>query len=217
MKKFWQKLTTAAIAISGLISTAYAENFNIKYKSNYVMPAYINFNNAGGKYSIQARINVPLYKIVFSVKGTERNGQFNMLSYRDSRNGKTYALAEIDSKSIQYGKAKEPLKKETLTMPTFDLFTIAFQLSYYDKVPTNVQTTNGKKLYPTENVQLRKSQKEVKVGGKSYQEITYKFRTSDNKDITVKKYEGEKFPRYLAYNRDGDNYELTFDSFVKSK
>ncbi|HDL4034874.1 TPA: hypothetical protein PW665_000872, partial [Mannheimia haemolytica] len=148
-------------------------------------------------------------------KGTEKNEQFHMLSYRDTRNGKTYAMAEIDSKTVKYGKVKEPLKEEALTMPTYDLFTTAFQLSYYDKLPSSFQTTNGKKLYPTPNVQLRKAQKEVKVGGKTYQEITYKFRTSDKKDITVKKFEGEKFPRYIAYSRDGDNYELTFDSFVK--
>ncbi|MEG9490303.1 hypothetical protein [Mannheimia indoligenes] len=213
--KIWQKLTTVIIATSGLISTAYADSYNIKYSSNYLMPAYISFNNGGGKYNIQAKINVPLYNIVFTAKGTEKNGQFDMLSYRDTRNGKTYAMAEIDSKTVKYGKVKEPLKEEALTMPTYDLFTTAFQLSYYDKLPTSFQTTNGKKLYPTPNVQLRKSQKEVKSGGKTYQEITYKFRTSDKKDITVKKYDGEKFPRYISYSRDGDNYELTFDSFVK--
>lgn len=213
--KIWQKLTTVIIATSGLISTAYADSYNIKYSSNYLMPAYINFNNGGGKYTIQAKINVPLYNIVFKANGTEKNEQFNMLSYRDTRNGKTYAMAEIDSKTVKYGKVKDPLKEEPITMPTFDLFTTAFQLSYYDKLPSSFQTTNGKKLYPTPNVQLRKSQKEVKVSGKAYQEITYKFRTSDNKDITVKKFEGEKFPRYIAYSRDGDNYELTFDSFVK--
>ncbi|QTM01397.1 hypothetical protein [Mannheimia sp. ZY171111] len=213
--KIWQKLTTAILAILGVISTAYAESYHIKYSSNYLMPAYIQFNNEAGKYDIQARINVPLYKIVFLAKGTEKNGQFNMLSYRDTRNGKTYAMAEIDSKTVTYGKVKEPLKEEALTMPTYDLFTTAFQLSYYDKLPESFQTTNGKKLYPTLNVKLLKSQKEVKVSGKAYQEITYKFRTSDNKDITIKKFEGEKFPRYIAYSRDGDNYELTFDSFVK--
>lgn len=211
----WQKLTTTIIAILGVISTTYAESYHIKYSSNYLMPAYIQFNNDGGKYDIQAKINVPLYKIVFIAEGIEKNGQFNMLSYRDTRNGKTYAIAEIDSKTVKYGKVKEPLKEDVLTMPTYDLFTTAFQLSYYDKLPERFQTTNGKKLYPTLNVQLLKSQKEVKVSGKAYQEITYKFRTSDNKDITVKKFAGEKFPRYIAYSRDGDNYELTFDSFVK--
>ncbi|GAB1647347.1 DUF3108 domain-containing protein [Mannheimia haemolytica] len=213
--RIWQKLASVIVVTLGLISNASAENFKLKYSSNYLMPAYINFNNGGGQYNIQAKINVPLYNIVFSAKGTEKNEQFHMLSYRDTRNGKTYAMAEIDSKTVKYGKVKDPLKEEALTMPTYDLFTTAFQLSYYDKLPSSFQTTNGKKLYPTPNVQLRKAQKEVKVGGKTYQEITYKFRTSDKKDITVKKFEGEKFPRYIAYSRDGDNYELTFDSFVK--
>ncbi|HDL5699917.1 Uncharacterised protein [Mannheimia haemolytica] len=213
--RIWQKLASVIVVTLGLISNASAENFKLKYSSNYLMPAYINFNNGGGQYNIQAKINVPLYNIVFSAKGTEKNEQFHMLSYRDTRNGKTYAMAEIDSKTVKYGKVKEPLKEEALTMPTYDLFTTAFQLSYYDKLPSSFQTTNGKKLYPTPNVQLRKAQKAVKVGDKTYQEITYKFRTSDKKDITVKKFEGEKFPRYIAYSRDGDNYELTFDSFVK--
>ncbi|WP_018651214.1 hypothetical protein [Actinobacillus capsulatus] len=212
---FLKKIALSFFVISSLISTAWAEDFNIKYSSNYLMPAYVHFKNGAGQYSIQSKINVPLYNIVFSAKGTERNGQFNMLSYRDTRNGKTYALAEIDSSTVKYGKAKEPLKQEALTMPTFDLFTTAFQLSYYDQLPTSFQTTNGKKLYPTLNVKLNKAQKTVKVKGQTYQEITYSFKTSDQKTITVKKYVGEKFPRYISYNRDGDNYELTFDSFVK--
>lgn len=213
--KIWTKIVATFFAMSSLISTAWAEDFNIKYSSNYLMPAYVHFTNGGGNYSIQSKINVPLYNIVFKATGTERNGQFNMLSYRDTRNGKTYALAEIDSKTVKYGKAKEPLKEEAMTMPTYDLFTTAFQLSYYDKLPASFQTTNGKKLYPTPNVNLKKATKAVTVNGKTYQEITYSFNASGDKHIVVKKYEGEKFPRYISYSRDGDNYELKFDSFVK--
>ena len=213
---FFKKIAFTGVVIFSMISAAYAENFNIKYSSNYLMPAYVNFKHDSGRYEIQSKINVPLYNIVFKANGLEKNQQFHMLSYRDIRNGKTYALAEIDSKQIQYGKAKETLKKEPISMPTFDLFTTAFQLSYYDKLPSSFQTTNGKKLYPTPNVDLKKTERSVKDSdGKTYQEITYKFKTSDNKDITVKKYQGEKFPRYISYSRDGDNYELTYDSFVK--
>ena len=64
-------------------------------------------------------------------------------------------------------------------------------------------------------MKLKKSQKAVTEDGKTYQEITYSFTTTDHKAITVKKFEGEKFPRFISYNRDGDNYELKFDSFVK--
>ncbi|MDH2998969.1 hypothetical protein A1D22_03720 [Pasteurellaceae bacterium LFhippo2] len=212
--KFIKKVALLAVVSVGFFANAMAEEFNIKYSSNYLMPAYVKFSNNGKQYSIQSKINVPLYNIVFTAKGTERNGQFNMLSYRDTRNGKNYAVAELDSSTIQYGRVKDPLKKEAIKMPTFDLFTVAFQLSYYDKLPNSFQTTNGKKLYPTENVVLNKSQKTVKVKDQSFEEITYRFKT-DGKYITVKKYVGEKFPRYISYSRDGDNYELTFDSFVK--
>lgn len=194
--------------------SAQAEEYHLKYSSNYLMPAYVHFKNDGKQYAIQAKINVPLYSIVFQAKGKEQNGQFHLLSYRDSRNGKSYAVAELDSSTIQYGKVKEPLKKEPLTLPTFDLFSVAFQLSYYDSLPPSFQTTNGKKLYPTENVVLKQSSKTVRVKGQSYEEITYRFNTGD-KAIIVKKYRGEQFPRYIAYQRDGDHYELTFNDFVK--
>lgn len=208
------KLALQAVLFFGFFTNAMAEEFKIKYSSNYLMPAYVNFKNDGSNYAIQAKINVPLYNIVFNSKGYERNNQFHLLSYRDTRNGKNYAVAELDSKTIRYGKVKEPLKNEALALPTFDLFSLAFQLSYYDKLPNSFQTTNGKKLYPSHNVVLNKSQKAVKIKGQTFEEITYKFKTGD-KYITVKKFVGEKFPRYIAYSRDGDNYELTFDSFQK--
>lgn len=212
--KLFKKLAMMSAVAFGFLNNAYAEDFNIKYSSNYLMPAYVHFKNDGKQYSIQSKINVPLYNIVFTAKGYEKNNQFHMLSYKDTRNGKSYAVAELDSKNIQYGKTKEPLKSEALKLPTFDLFTLAFQLSYYDKLPNSFQTTNGKKLYPSENVVLNQSKKAVKVQGQSFEEITYKFKTGD-KYITVKKFVGEKFPRYIAYSRDGDNYELTFDGFAK--
>lgn len=212
--KLFKKVVALGLLALGVSAPTSAEDFNLKYSSNYLMPAYVHFKNDGKSYSVVSKINVPLYNIVFTAKGRENNNQFHMLSYRDARNGKNYAVAEIDSTTIQYGKVKEPLKKEALTMPTFDLFTVAFQLSYYDKLPNSFQTTNGKKLYPTENVVLNKASKNIKVNGQQVEEITYRFKTGD-KFITVKKHANEKFPRYIAYSRDGDNYELTFDSFVK--
>lgn len=212
--KYLPKIVVSGVMFVGLLANVWAEDFNIKYSTNYLMPSYVHFKNNGKQYSIQSKINVPFYNIVFTAKGYEKDNQFHLLSYRDTRNGKNYAVAEIDSKNIQYGKVKEPLKQEVLTLPTFDLFSLAFQLSYYGKLPLNFQTTNGKKLYPAKNVVLNQIKKMVKVQGNNVEEITYKFKT-DNKNITVKKWVGEKFPRYISYSRDGDNYELTFDEFVK--
>lgn len=197
------------------VQAAEATDLNIKYSSNYLMPAYVHFQSDGFEYSIRANINVLLYNIQFTSKGAQSSNFFNMLSYKDTRNNKPYAEAKIANRKIEYGKVKDGLKTEALTLPTYDLFTVAFQLSYYDKLPTSFQITNGKKLYPMKNVVLNTNKKQIKYKKQDVTEITYQFKTG-NKDIVVKKHEGEKFPRFISYSRDGDEYELTFSDFVKN-
>ncbi|GJH42596.1 hypothetical protein [Pasteurella canis] len=189
-------------------------DFNIKYSSNYLMPAYVHFKAGGSQYSVNAKINVPLYNIQFLSKGKQSSKQFEMIDYKDIRNGNPYATSTIQGDTIEYGKVKNGLTKKALELPTFDLFTMAFQLSYYDKLPINFQITNGKKLYPMHNVFVKKSEDIVKYNKQEVTQITYQFKTGD-KDIVVKKFVGEQFPRFISYNRDGDNYELTFSDFVK--
>ena len=219
------------------VQAAEATDLNIKYSSNYLMPAYVHFQSDGFEYSIRANINVPLYNIQFTSKGAQSSNFFNMLSYKDTRNNKPYAEAKIANRKIEYGKVKDGLKTEALTLPTYDLFTVAFQLSYYDKLPTSFQITNGKKLYNVGGmrpvgsktisiaggktqinqftVQRGDNKKQIKYKKQDVTEITYQFKTG-NKDIVVKKHEGEKFPRFISYSRDGDEYELTFSDFVKN-
>ncbi|STO55405.1 putative outer membrane protein [Canicola haemoglobinophilus] len=197
------------------LPTAWANvDANIKYSSNYLMPAYVHFKADGSLYSVKAQINVPLYNIKFQASGKQGIKQFEMQSYQDVRNDKVYAKANIQAGNIEYGKVKSGLKTETLALPTFDLFTVALQLSYYEKLPVNFQITNGKKLYPMENVFVRSSERKIKVGKEEVVEITYQFKTGE-KSFVVKKYQGEKFPRYISYDKDGDHYELTFSGFVK--
>ncbi len=208
-----KKITVFSTALLAL-ATAQAVDLNIKYSSNYLMPAYVHFKENGSQYSIRAKINVPLYNIQFITDGVQAGKQFQMTNYKDVRNDKTYSQAKVSGNHIEYGKLKDGLKNETAKLPTFDLFSMAFQLTYYEKLPNSFQLTNGKKLYPMENVFVRKSEKTVKFNKQNVTEITYQFRTGD-KDVTVKKFAGEQFPRYLKYTRDDDDYELTFDSFVK--
>ena len=63
--KHFQKLVIAGIATLGAVSSALADDYNIKYSSNYLMPAYVHFTNNGQQYSIVSKINVPLYNIVW--------------------------------------------------------------------------------------------------------------------------------------------------------
>lgn len=212
MTLFKKFITLLFISCSSIALADNPTDYNIRYKTNYFMPAYVHFTTQGEKYHITAKINVPLYNIEFQSNGYNTAHQFKMLNYQDIRNSKPYALAKITNDSIQYGKVNA-LKTEATTLPTFDLFTLAFQLSYYDKLPPNFQTTNGKKLYPVKNVILESTTKQITVKKQLIEEITYQFKTG-NKYITVKKFAGEKFPRYISYSRDGDEYELKFDRFI---
>ena len=60
------------------LATAQAADLNIKYSSNYLMPAYVHFKENGTQYSILAKINVPLYNIQFITNGVQVNKQFRM-------------------------------------------------------------------------------------------------------------------------------------------
>ncbi|MDG6881190.1 Uncharacterised protein [Phocoenobacter uteri] len=212
----WRKIRYVVLSIIVLNSVAFAEEFKIKYSSNYVMPAYVHFKNDEKSYSVKARINVPFYKIIFSSEGTKEKDRFNMMKYQDLRNGKLYSISEIKSDKVTYGRVKKGKKLETVALnsPIFDLFTMAYQLSYFDSLPSSFQITNGKKIYAMNNISVNKAVNTIQKDNKDYQEITYTFRTGD-KDITVKKYANEKFPRYISYNKDGDNYELEFAGFEK--
>lgn len=50
-------------------------DIQLKYKSNYLMPAYVNFKMQDNQYIINAKINIPLYKIRFQSSG--ENNQIN--------------------------------------------------------------------------------------------------------------------------------------------
>ena len=76
--------------------------------------------------------------------GSQNTSQFKMVNYQDVRNGKTYAISKISPTTIEYGKVKNGLETEPLKLPTFDLFTMAFQLSYYDKLPTSFKSQTVK-------------------------------------------------------------------------
>ena len=65
-----------------------------------------------------------------------------------------------------------------------------------------------------ENVNVKKVEKQIQYNKQTVTEITYSFKTG-NKDIMVKKFSGEQFHDISNNSRDGDDYELEFDDFVK--
>ncbi|ASY38103.1 hypothetical protein [Taylorella equigenitalis] len=216
-KQFVFTLCMGAVLGLGLEAYLYAQNiqeYTIRYDSNKMIPAYIKYKNDGSQYSISTKINVPFYDMSFESKGLVHSDRIELKNYKDIRNGKVYASAVVDNGLITYGKEKYPKNSIELNLPVFDLFGLAYQLSYYGELPPSLQYTNGKKLYLMDPVVLNQTSKTVTVDGVNKTEITYKFHGSDNKAIEVKKLEGEQFPRYISYTKDGDKYVFKFDEFV---
>ena len=65
-----------------------------------------------------------------------------------------------------------------------------------------------------ENVNVKKVEKQIQYNKQTVTKSPTHFKTG-NKDIMVKKFSGEQFPRYIKYTRDGDDSELEFDEFIK--
>lgn len=91
------------------LPTAWANvDLNIKYSSNYLMPAYVHFKADGAQYAVDAKINVPLYNIQFLSTGTQDAKQFNMVDYQDIR-GMASLMPHQKFKPIALNMAKSKM------------------------------------------------------------------------------------------------------------
>ena len=84
----------------------------------------------------------------FSSNGSISGNRLQPTRYSDTRKGRAYAGATFDygSKTITYGKAGHT-ESQPLAGPTFDLFTLAWQLALNNgQLPANLHITNGNAL-----------------------------------------------------------------------
>ena len=150
----------------------------LKYSGSYGIPAVMTFTRNGNSYKIVSSIKVPLYKIRFESVGTISDGILYPSYYKDIRGGKLYAEAKFNGHSVTYGRIKEGEETETVSGPTMDLFTLAWQLAAGDgKLPAGTRITNGKKLYRINSINKTGSSK-YKFG-KGYIDID-KYRRRQN-------------------------------------
>ena len=64
-------LCAAALAApAAAAETAFPKNAELHYIGPYGVPAVMTFNQNGGRYNVNADINVPLYKMRFSSNGS---------------------------------------------------------------------------------------------------------------------------------------------------
>ena len=204
------KATALLLAVFSLSAAAseLPHSAVLKYSGSYGIPAVMTFTRNGNSYKIVSSIKVPLYKIRFESAGTISDGILYPAYYKDIRGGKLYAEAKFNGHSVTYGRIKEGEETETVSGPTMDLFTLAWQLAAGDgKLPAGTRITNGKKLYRIDSINKTGSSK-YKFG-KGYIDIDkYRVRRGDS---TVGYAFATAFaiiPARSSYTDDGKTYNL---------
>ena len=180
----------------------------LKYSGSYGIPAVMTFTRNGNSYKIVSSIKVPLYKIRFESAGTISDGILYPSYYKDIRGGKLYAEAKFNGHSVTYGRIKEGEETETVSGPTMDLFTLAWQLAAGDgKLPAGTRITNGKKLYRINSINKTGSSK-YKFG-KGYIDIDkYRVRRGDSTVGYAFATAFDNIPVQISYTDDGKTYNL---------
>ena len=178
----------------------------LKYSGSYGIPAVMTFTRNGNSYKIVSSIKVPLYKIRFESAGTISDGILYPSYYKDIRGGKLYAEAKFNGHSVTYGRIKEGEETETVSGPTMDLFTLAWQLAAGDgKLPAGTRITNGKKLYRINSINKTGSSK-YKFG-KGYIDIDkYRVRRGDSTVGYAFATAFDNIPAQISYTHDRKTY-----------
>ena len=207
-------LCAAALAApAAAAETAFPKNAELHYIGPYGVPAVMTFNQNGGRYNVNADINVPLYKMRFSSNGSISGNRLQPARYSDTRKGRAYAGATFDygSKTITYGKTGQT-ESQPISGPTFDLFTLAWQLALNNgQLPANLHITNGKRVYPVRGM-TRLPPARYNINGASI--AVNRFRVQRGDDTIEYSFAPDfaNIPALIKYTDDGKTYALKLRS-----
>ena len=195
---------------------AQAADFPASAELQYVgpngVPATMTFNRSGSNYKVVASINVPMYQMRFESSGSINGNTLQPAVYTDTRKGKPYAQARFSGNSVRYGKAGETAQTAAVKGPTFDLFTLAWQLAMNEgKLPTGLQITNGKRLYPVSGIRSLGAAKYRVSGGDTTINRYRVQRGGDTIDYAFAP-EFHNIPAQITYVDDGKTYTLKLKS-----
>lgn len=205
MKKLlWLIMTVLSLSV---YAVDIPQSAQVKYSGSYGIPADMTFERDGNRYKITAAINVPFYNIRFESGGKIEGALLKPSYYRDVRNNKLYASANMNGQQVRYGKADEE-KVEQISGVVMDLFTLSWQLAFNEgRLPEKVTLTNGKKLYKVGGL-IAKGSETIKVGGKKVSIDLFDVRRGD--DIVQYAFAPALggVPAMIKYDDGNKNYRL---------
>ncbi len=199
----WVVLCSSAVCAAELPETAV-----LNFKGSYGIPAEMTFKRNGDNYTVNASINVPLYKIRFESGGKIVNGnQLYPSYYRDKRNGKIYASAVFSGGKVTYGKAGEQ-KTDNVSGRVMDLFTLSWQMAFDNgRLPEPLHITNGKKIYPAGSVG-KMGNGDTVIGGKTVQLNQFTVKRGDDSLYYAFAPDWGNIPTVIHYVDNGKRYVL---------
>lgn len=187
------------------------QSIRLQYGSNYGIPAVMTFKRDGERYTVQANINVPMYKMRFESGGKIIDNQLRPEYYRDIRNGKTYASARFAEGKATYGHAGNS-KTENISGNVMDLFTLSWQLAFNNgQTPDKLYITNGKKIYRAGSIS-DVGIKSFKINGISTEIHQFKLQRGDDVVHYAFAPALQNVPALIRYSDGGKNYHLTLRS-----
>lgn len=201
-------LLTAVLAAPGLMAAELPKSATLQYSGNLKIPATMNFTRTDNSYKIVSTIKVPLYRIRFESGGTVSGNTLQPKYYREIRDGKLYTDVKFNGNKVTYGKVGEQ-KTKTVSGATMDLFTLAWQLAANDAVlPANLSVTNGKKIYPVNNM-TNAGTSDYKFAGGSTPVSKYVIHRGDDTINYSFATELNNIPAQIVYREDdGKSYNL---------
>ncbi|OAM31270.1 MULTISPECIES: DUF3108 domain-containing protein [Eikenella] len=207
-------LFAAAFAATPAVAdTPFPQNAELHYVGPYGVPAVMNFSQNGGRYSVSADINVPLYKMRFSSNGSITGKRLQPARYSDTRKGRPYAGATFNygAQTITYGKTGQT-ETQPISGPTFDLFTLAWQLALNNgQLPANLHITNGKRVYPVRGM-TRLPPARYNINGASIPVNRFRVQRGDDTIEYAFAPDFANIPARIKYTDDGKTYELKLRS-----
>ncbi|WP_416192171.1 DUF3108 domain-containing protein [Neisseria sp. CCUG12390] len=201
-------LLITALAAPAALAAELPKSATLQYSGNLKIPATMNFTRTGNSYKIVSTVKVPLYRIRFESGGTVSGNILQPKYYKEIRDGKLYTDVKFNGSKVTYGKVGDQ-KTKTVSGVTMDLFTLAWQLAANDAVlPQNLNVTNGKKIYPVNNM-TNAGTSNYKFGGGTTPVSKYVVHRGDDTINYSFATEFNNIPAQIVYKEDdGKSYNL---------
>lgn len=202
-----------AVAGPAQADTAFPQKAELQYVGPYGVPAVMTFERNGSQYRVVADINAPMYKMRFTSQGRISGNRLSPASYSDIRRNRPYAGATFNygAKTVTYGKAGATETKP-MNGPTFDLFTLAWQLALNNgQLPANLHITNGKRLYTVQGM-TRLSPTSYNINGGGIPVNRFRVQRGDDTIEYAFAPDFANIPARIKYTDDGTTYELKLRS-----